>query len=84
VYEILVESGAERELRRLDRSAFTRVVARIKALAVEPRPQGCRKVSGSERDWRIRIGIYRVVYEVDDRARQVRIMRVRHRRESYR
>jgi len=84
VYEILVETHAERDLRRLEADVFRRVVDGIRALAENPRPPGCRKITGSENDWRIRVGRYRVIYEIDDAARQVRIMRVRHRREAYR
>jgi len=84
VYELLVEAHAERDLRRLEPEALRRVVDHIKSLAGNPRPPGSRKIVGSENDWRIRVGTYRVVYEIDDRARQVRIMCVRHRREAYR
>ena len=84
MYEILVETHAERDLRRLEADVFRRVVDGIRALAENPRPPGCRKITGSENDWRIRVGRYRVIYEIDDAARQVRIMRVRHRREAYR
>ena len=47
-------------------------------------PPGCRKLAGSKNDWRIRVGDYRVVYEIADEIRVVRINRVRHRREVYR
>jgi mRNA-degrading endonuclease RelE of RelBE toxin-antitoxin system len=53
-------------------------------LAENPRPLGYRKLTGSKNDWRIRIGDYRVLYEIDEKAKAVRIMRVRHRREVYR
>ena len=61
-----------------------RVIAAIRALATNPRPPGCRKLAGSKDDWRIRVGDYRVVYEIADAIRSVRINRVRHRREVYR
>ncbi len=61
-----------------------RVVAAIQGLSRTPRPVGCRKIVGSRSDWRLRVGDYRVVYEVDDAAREVRIMYVRHRRDAYR
>ncbi|MBI4337558.1 MAG: type II toxin-antitoxin system RelE/ParE family toxin [Chloroflexi bacterium] len=84
VYEVYVERAAQRDLRRLPPEEFQRVVAVIRALAENPRPPGCRKLSGSENDWRLRIGDRRVLYEVDDSAQAVRVMRVRHRREAYR
>ncbi len=63
---------------------FHRIIPHIKALAENPRPANCRKLTGSKNDWRIRIGDYRVLYEIDEKAKAVRIMRVRHRREIYR
>ena len=60
------------------------MIRAIRQLAEKPRPKGCRKLSGGENDWRIRVGVYRVLYEVDDRTKVIRINRVRHRREVYR
>ena len=56
----------------------------MRDLATDPRPTGCRKLVGSENDWRIRVGNYRVIYEIADEVRIVRIVRVRHRKDSYR
>jgi len=84
VHEVLLESRAERDLKRLSRDLFARLIAAIQTLADDPRPPGCRKLAGSENDWRIRVGDYRVVYEINDRTKTVRVMRVRHRRDVYR
>ena len=84
MYEVYLERAAERDLRRLPAESFHRIIPRISALAENPRPQGCRKLAGSDNDWRIRIGDYRVVYEIDDAEEAVRVFRVRHRREAYR
>ena len=84
MYEVYLERSAENDLKRLPASAFDRIVHQIKTLAENPRPSGCRKITGSKNDWRIRIGDYRVLYEVNDRGKAVRVMRVRHRREAYR
>jgi mRNA interferase RelE/StbE len=84
VYSVLLESSAEKDLRRLPAEVFAQVVPRVRALSDDPRPPGCRKLVGSDSDWRIRVGGYRVIYEVDDGAREVRVMRVRHRRAAYR
>ena len=84
MYEVYLERSAENDLKRLPTSTFDRIVYQIKTLAEKPRPSGCRKITGSKNDWRIRIGDYRVLYEVNDRAKAVRVMRVRHRREAYR
>ena len=84
MYAVLLEAAAELSLRRLDRSVFPRVVQALRSLASDPRPHGCRKLTGSDSDWRVRVGDFRIVYEIDDRRREVRIMRIRHRREAYR
>jgi mRNA interferase RelE/StbE len=84
VYEVYLERSAENDLKRLPTSIFHRIISQIKALAESPRPSGCRKISGSKNDWRIRIGDYRIIYEIDEKAKSARIMRVRHRREVYR
>ena len=84
MYEVLIERTAERDLRSLPNTLFDRIVPRIKALAEAPRPPGCHKLAGSKNNWRIRIGDYRVLYEIDDARKRIRIFRVRHRREVYR
>jgi mRNA interferase RelE/StbE len=84
VYEVYLERAAENDLKRLPTTTFDRIVYQIKTLAENPRPSGCRKITGSKNDWRIRIGDYRVLYEVNDRVKGVRVMRIRHRREAYR
>lgn len=82
-YRVEVQAGAERDLGRLSTALFERVAERLAALANDPRPPGSEKLSGIEA-YRLRIGDYRVIYEVDDKARLVRVTRVRHRREVYR
>ncbi|HEU4342430.1 MAG TPA: type II toxin-antitoxin system RelE/ParE family toxin [Candidatus Binatia bacterium] len=82
--EVLLERAAERDLKRLPRPIFDRIISHLKALSQNPRPVGCKKIAGSRSDWRIRVGDYRILYEIDDRAKLVKVMRVRHRREVYR
>lgn len=84
MYEVLLAGQAERDLKRLSAETFHRVISEIKALAHNPRPPGCRKITGSKHDYRVRVGDYRIIYEVDDKAKAVRVMRLRHRREAYR
>lgn len=84
MYSIYLECAAERDLKRLTSKLFYRIISKIKALAENPRPSGCRKITGSKADWRIRIGHYRVIYEIDDTEKRIKIMRVRHRKDVYR
>jgi mRNA interferase RelE/StbE len=73
-----------KDLKKLSAEVLPRAVAAIQALAKNPRPAGSRKLAGTENDWRIRVGYYRIVYEISDQIRVVRVNRVRHRRDVYR
>jgi len=84
MYRVFLERAAEKQLKQLSAKLHDRVIAAIQSLVNNPRPTGCRKLGGTDNDWRIRVGDYRIVYEIDDAAREVRINRVRHRREVYR
>jgi mRNA interferase RelE/StbE len=84
MYEILLEKQAEKDLKNLSTQIFERVIPAIKDLSGNPRPSGCLKLKNSLQDYRIRVGDYRIIYEIDDKNQIVKVMRVRHRRESYR
>jgi len=61
VHEVLLERAAERDLKALSRPAYDRIISHLTALSQNPRPAGCKKITGSRKDWRIRIGDYRVI-----------------------
>ncbi|MDO8749799.1 MAG: type II toxin-antitoxin system RelE/ParE family toxin [Dehalococcoidia bacterium] len=82
-YEVLILRRAQRELAELPSEAYQRVKEAILNLANQPRPRGSRKLSGRE-GWRIRVGNYRVVYEIDDTQQTITILHVGHRRDVYR
>ena len=84
MYRVFLERAAERDIGRLSTGVHDRVIAAIQRLARNPGPAGCRKLAGTDNDWRIRVGDYRVIYEIADVIRVVRVSRVRHRREVYR
>ncbi|MGA2629467.1 MAG: type II toxin-antitoxin system RelE/ParE family toxin [Terriglobia bacterium] len=83
MYSVKITSRAEGELKRLDRPVKNRVVTAILALASEPRPPGCLKVKSAEGVWRIRVGDWRIGYEIDDSLQEVVVIRVGHRSEFY-
>ena len=83
MYEVLIERRVERQLRRLPEDVLRRIARVMVDLGKDPRPPGCRKLVGSTNDWRIRVGDYRLLYEVIDADRVVRVMHVRHRRDAY-
>lgn len=82
-YEVEFSRSARRELERLPAEVIPRIVAAIDALRLGPRPRGCRKLAGEETLYRIRVGDYRVIYEIDDPQRRVLVLRVRHRKDAY-
>ncbi len=84
MYQIRVEKGAERDLKHLSADLFKQIIDHIQTLRQNPRPAGCRKIVGSQNDWRIRVGTYRVIYEILDKGKIVRIYRVKHRKDVYR
>ncbi|MBA2703435.1 MAG: type II toxin-antitoxin system RelE/ParE family toxin [Blastocatellia bacterium] len=83
MYSVIITSRAERELKRLDRSVKNRTIIAALSLADDPRPSGCLKVKATKSLWRIRVGDWRVGYEIDDTFRQVRIITIGHRSEFY-
>ncbi|MFQ5340265.1 MAG: type II toxin-antitoxin system RelE/ParE family toxin [Anaerolineae bacterium] len=82
-YQVLLTRPAEKDIRRLPKSDRQRAQEAILALAEAPRPRGCQKLVQGE-GYRIRVGIYRITYGIDDDAREVTVYRVLHRRDAYR
>ena len=60
-YRVALTASAEKELQKLPGTYITRVVTRLEALSVNPRPPGCKKLVGGRTEWRIRVGNYRVL-----------------------
>ena len=83
IYQIEIKSSAHRELQRLPVSVQGRIVEHIDLLAMDPRPSGCKKLTGSTA-YRIRVGAYRIVYDIQDNILLVLIVRIAHRSEVYR
>ncbi len=83
MYSLLILPSAQKELAHLPDREFERVRDAISDLSETPRPPGCLKLSGRD-GWRIRVGDYRVVYEIDDKAQTIIVQHVGHRRDVYR
>jgi mRNA interferase RelE/StbE len=83
-YQIEWKSSAVRELKKLDRQVVPRIVDAVEALSSKPFPHGVKKLQGSEATYRIRIGDYRVIYEVFSSHLVIEITLVRHRKDVYR
>jgi len=83
-YEITFARSARKELQALPLNVTERILTKIESLASKPRPPGCKKLSGPTRLWRLRVGDYRIVYDIDDEERLVDISVIRHRSVAYR
>ena len=82
-YKIFIEKPAQKSLSRIPSVYQDRIISAIQALAKNPRPAGCKKLSGREA-WRIRIGNYRVIYEIHDDRLIILVIVIGHRKDIYR
>ncbi len=83
-YKVFFRPSADRALKKLSQDVQRRIVGEVATLAYDPRPAGVAKLAGYENLWRIRIGNYRVVYEIHDNRLVVLVLRVVHRKDAYR
>jgi mRNA interferase RelE/StbE len=82
-YSVLFRKSVWKDFQPIPKKDLKRILARIAALAVEPRPQGCEKLSGEEH-YRIRHGRYRIIYSIQDDELTVWVVKVGHRKDVYR
>jgi len=82
-YDLRIKPSAVKELEDLQAKDRRRLVSKIQNLAEEPRPRGCEKLSGKDR-YRLRQGDFRILFEVDDDAQAVIVVKIGHRRDVYR
>ena len=83
-YRVEVKKSAVKEIAALPKRDQRRVVRVIDALADDPRPEGVRKLTGAEDAYRIRVGDYRIIYQIADDVLTVLVVRVGHRKDIYR
>ncbi len=83
-YSLSFKPSVEKDLQSIPRSIITRILDRIDHLPAHPNPPQSTKLQGAERLYHLRVGDYRIVYEVDREAEQITVHYVRHRREVYR
>jgi mRNA interferase RelE/StbE len=82
-YEVVLAKSARKELEKLPDRISDRILIRLEGLEKVPRPVGSLKLTGANL-WRVRIGDYRVIYEIDDTKRMVDILIIQHRKNAYR
>ena len=81
-YNILIKPSAVKQIENIPRKDRIRIIQKIQGLADTPRPQGCEKLIGESR-YRIRQGVYRIVYSVSDRELHIIVVKIGHRRDVY-
>jgi mRNA interferase RelE/StbE len=83
-YDVRFRRSAEKELEGVDGRIRARILRNVAALADDPRPPGVKRLAGADNLWRIRVGDYRVVYEIRDTELIIRVVRIAHRSKVYR
>jgi mRNA interferase RelE/StbE len=83
-YQVLIKDSARKELAALSLPLQKRIDTRIRALSENPRPSGIKKLAGDENLYRLRVGDYRIIYQIQDKALLVLVIKISHRREVYR
>lgn len=81
-YEIQFKKSVAKDLRSIPTSDVKKILQRVDALALDPRGDGCVKLSGQER-YRVRQGFYRIIYEIKDAEIVVVVVKVAHRSQAY-
>ena len=82
-YRVEILRSAQRQLAKIDRQDHPRIISTVRSLAENPRPSGCKKLSGRPA-WRIRVGTYRIIYEIHDDRLLVLVVTIGHRKDVYR
>ncbi|WP_018950509.1 type II toxin-antitoxin system RelE/ParE family toxin [Thioalkalivibrio sp. ALMg11] len=82
-FEVVVRQSVAQDLRRIPDKDVRRILERIASLADDPRPPGSEKLSAQER-YRVRQGVYRILYEIKDDQLIITVVKIGHRREAYR
>jgi len=82
-YKLLIKPSAVKEIEALPIKDRRRIVPRVRALATDPRPAGCEKLSGKDL-YRVRQGHFRVFYSISDSDSTLIVLKIGHRREVYR
>jgi len=81
-YKVLIKPSAIKELNKIPKKNISKITDRIQALSINPRPPGCEKLS-AQNAYRIRQGIYRIVYSIEDDNLIIVVIKIGHRRDVY-
>ncbi len=83
-YRIEYKTSVFQDFKKIDRQFASRIFKKIESLALNPHPHDCKKLVNTEKTFRIRIGDYRAVYQIDEKEKIIVIQYVRHRKDVYR
>jgi len=83
MHELRLARSARKELEALPDAALVRIARALDALPPNPRPRGCKKLRGASDLWRVRVGDYRIIYHLDDRAHLIEVRAIRDRKDAY-
>jgi len=84
VYSVSIPEDVYKELRRFPKTVRARLLARAMALSNDPRPSSVKKLRGYDSTYRVRVGNYRIIYDVDDHAQQISVVWIADRKDAYR
>jgi len=83
MYKVVLTKSAEKELLKIPKVYSENIVKHLVELINNPRPNGCKKLSGYEDIYRIRVGMYRVVYRIEDDILYIEVIKIGHRKDVY-
>lgn len=83
MYELRLARSARKELEALPDTVLARIARQLDGLPADPRPRGTKKLRGASDLWRVRVGDYRIIYHIDDRARLIEVRAIRNRKDAY-
>jgi mRNA interferase RelE/StbE len=83
VYEVLLSKTARKKLSTLPAFIHNKIIEDISSLTVVPRPFGCKKLKGFKNSYRIRVGDYRIIYEIEDKIPRILVIAIGHRKYIY-
>ena len=82
-YQIVIPKPAQKQLDSISKIERDRLILTLRSLANEPRPNGVKKLKGYDNTYRVRVGDYRIIYEIKDRELIVLLLSVSHRKDAY-
>jgi mRNA interferase RelE/StbE len=83
-YAVSIRRSTQKELQTIPSPFYEKIEDQLLSLRDTPRPAGCKILKGTEKSWRIRVGNYRVIYEIDDAVKRITVIKIGHRSDVYR